>query len=122
MPGPVIGSTQQGEVGIVRVEGELTLEHLPRLEAVVDALLAAGARHLAFDLAGLAFLDSRSLGTLLVQEQRRRAAGARLVLSGLRPGLLRSLHAAGLAPLLPVAPDLPSALAVLAGAGPRAKA
>lgn len=114
MPGPVITSTREGAVGVVRVEGELTLEHLPRLEAVVGALLADGARHLAFDLVALSFLDSRSLGALLVHEQRRRAGGGRLVLSGLRPGLVRSLHAAGLAPLLPVAPDLATALAGLA--------
>lgn len=111
---PVITSRCEGRVGVVSVQGELTLEHLPRLEAEVGARLADGAVDLAFDLVGLAFIDSRSLGALLLHEQRRRAAGGRVVLSGLRAGLLRSLTAAGLAPLLPVAPDLPSALAQLA--------
>ncbi|MFM8980213.1 MAG: STAS domain-containing protein [Planctomycetia bacterium] len=114
MPGLLITSRCEGRVAVVSVQGELTLEHLPRLEAEVGARLGEGALHLAFDLAGLAFIDSRSLGALLVHERGRRAAGGRLVLSGLRPGLQRSLAAAGLASLLPVAADLPSALGQLA--------
>ncbi|MFM8385270.1 MAG: STAS domain-containing protein [Planctomycetia bacterium] len=116
MPGLVITTRREGptgRVGVVQVVGELTLEHLPRLLAEVEALVGAGAAHLAFDLAALAFVDSRSLGALLLLEQRRRAAGGKVVLSGLRPALVRSLHAAGLGALLPVVPDLPTALARL---------
>ena len=52
------------------VRGELDLYTAPQLHAALDEATDGGARHLAVDLAEVAFIDSTALGVLIGASKR----------------------------------------------------
>jgi anti-anti-sigma factor len=55
---------------VLRVAGDLDLETAPRLLAVAEPILSAGAGGLVVDLAKVAFIDSSGLSALIRINQR----------------------------------------------------
>lgn len=104
-----------GEVGIIRLVGEMRVECIPSLDEAVAAARAAGARHLLLDLGLLDFMDSASAGTLLRIRRDQLEADARLVLFSLRRMVARLIDAAGLASQFDLAADEEAARIITRG-------
>jgi anti-anti-sigma factor len=79
----VITSEQDAGTARLTLEGELDLASSVQVEEQLGALEAARPERIVIDLAGLAFIDSTGLRTLIQADQRAREAGSELVL---RPG------------------------------------
>jgi len=80
---------------VVRVRGELDMSTAPALsEALGDA--APPSATVLVDLAGVAFLDSTAIGTLVAAGKARRDAGGRLQIGARSPIVERVLQITGL--------------------------
>ncbi len=64
-----------GERVVLRLDGELDLAGVPRLEEAVERALLDGAAELVLDLRGLEFVDSTGLRAILSQEERSAELG-----------------------------------------------
>jgi anti-anti-sigma factor len=85
------------EVGLV---GELDSFTRDRLDTVISALAGAGVQHLTVDMAGLTFMDSGGISTLLNARETVVAAGGGLTLANV-PGIVRRIiEVTGLTALL----------------------
>lgn len=71
-----------GDVTILAVDRELTVENERELEARVGSRLAAGDRKFVLDFEGTRFVDSAGLGALVGLARRIREAGGELRLAG----------------------------------------
>ena len=74
----------------------------------------AGRRHLVLDLGGVASLDSMAVGKLVMLNRKAQAAGGRLALCGLTPGVDGTLDTMRLKDVFDVYPDRREALASFA--------
>lgn len=91
----------QGESLDVALVGELDMAATFKLESDLERLLATdNIRRLVFDLAGLTFIDSAGLGTLLATRDRTHDLGIEMVLANLSPAVRRILDLSGLRPAL----------------------
>ncbi|MFI5931863.1 STAS domain-containing protein [Actinoplanes sp. NPDC051494] len=70
---------------VVEVHGELDMATQPQLHDVLQALIGPG--QVVIDLAGVGFMDSSALGTLVVMFKEIRAAGGRLCLAQVQPAV-----------------------------------
>lgn len=105
MTGLTIQRRQDGNVGVLTLQGDISAELIPQLQAAAQGAVAAGAKHLLVNLHGLGFMDSASLGALLHLGQARAKQGGRLVLCSLSAAFQRLIDASGLAGQFTVAPD-----------------
>lgn len=79
-------STRPGrECTVVEVAGELDLATSPQLLEALQQILAGGTRNVVIDLAGVSFMDSSALGTLVVMFKAFGEAGGRLCLAAAQP-------------------------------------
>jgi anti-anti-sigma factor len=83
-------TTTQGDVTVIRVDGQLTVGNRQELKATVQAGLDAGARKLLLDGSPTGYIDSSGLGALVTIAKRVREAGGQVRLCGLNDDL-RSL-------------------------------
>jgi anti-anti-sigma factor len=83
MTGLTIQRRQQGNVGVLTLQGDVSAELIPQLQAAAQAAVQAGAKHLLVNLHELGFMDSASLGALLHLGQARAKQAGRLVLRAL---------------------------------------
>jgi anti-sigma B factor antagonist len=77
------------------ISGELDLASAPRMKRTLTEAIAAGARQIVLDLAGVTFIDSTALG-VLVGIQRNLRDGARLAIAGAVPDVLNVFELTGL--------------------------
>ena len=108
-----------GSMAVVTVEGELDLHTARTLMGAVDeALTWPDLGAIVIDLSGVTFLGSSGLGTLAELATRTPAAGhageqpvpVRLVAPPDNRAVLRPWEVMKLEPILPLFPDVPSAL------------
>jgi anti-anti-sigma factor len=105
-------------VRIIGVTGELDLDSAPELAARIDAARAATARRVLVDLSDLGFCDSTGLRALMGAANEIRIAGGRLALSCPHDTpVARTLSVTGAREMLPVYPDVTTALAALRDGG-----
>lgn len=69
-------------VALLALGGELDLEGLDQVSAVVRQTLALGFVHLVVDLTALSFCDSSGLGALLRTSRAARSAGGSCTVAG----------------------------------------
>ena len=82
---------------LLRVSGELDLATVEVLRSAADDQFAAGdVGDLEIDLAGLNFLDSSGLGTLLQIRSDALSRGATFHIGAVAPGVARVIEIAGL--------------------------
>ena len=82
----VVVSTRPGAgCTVVEVHGELDMATQPQLHDVLQALIGPG--QVVLDLAGVGFMDSSALGTLVVMFKAFREAGGRLCLTEVQPAV-----------------------------------
>ncbi len=82
--------------------GDLDLDSAPKLLTEVAGQLEAGVRELVIDLAGLVFIDSSGLGTLVGCWRRAQQAGATLIVANPGPDVSMTLEITGLDQILPI--------------------
>ncbi|GAA3210935.1 STAS domain-containing protein [Actinocorallia longicatena] len=96
---------------VIAVHGDLDSVSHVALDDALEESVADDAR-VIMDLAGLTFLDSRGLGTLVALWRRLERGGGALVLAGARYNAARALWVTGLADRFTMVDDLPAALAL----------
>lgn len=62
--------TEDDEVAVVQVDGEVDLASIGKLEAMLTDLQAEGKTRLVIDLSGVSFIDSIGLEALVLAHQR----------------------------------------------------
>ena len=86
-------STRPGQgCTVVEVHGNLDMATQPRQRDGLQPVVEAGAGQVVMDLAGVGFMDSSALGTLVVVFKALRDGGGRLCLAGVQQpvrGLLK---------------------------------
>lgn len=106
-----IDSQHVGTWTVLRVSGELDLHTSPALRDSVSELLATGTSRLAIDLEHVGFMDSSSLGILVMALKRTRENDGDLALVGVNGSPLKVLALTGIDRLMPIygsAADLPA--------------
>jgi anti-sigma B factor antagonist len=107
---------EAGEVGVVRLSGELDLATSDTLRQSLDALRDEGRGNVVLDLSGVTFCDSTGLGTVATHARWVMDIGCALVVCGLRPDVEAVFAISGLSAVLPTANSLEHAVE-LAAAG-----
>lgn len=106
-----IDSLRAGAWTVLEVSGELDLHTSPALRDKVTELLEAGTTKLAIDLEQVGFMDSSSLGVLVMALKRIRERDGDLALVGANGSPLKVLALTGIDRLMPTygsAADLPA--------------
>ena len=86
----------QGTWTVVRVAGELDMHTSPQIRDEVLTRATDGDRQIALDLTEVTFMDSSSLGVLVMCLKRLREQGGRLVLIGVKGSPMKVLVLTGL--------------------------
>ena len=105
---------------VVTVRGEIDLSTANALREQLLDLVAAGSVDVVLDLNNVDFIDSTGLGAMIATRRKFQVEGGLLVVVCSVPLVLRLLRLTSLDKVLPVHPDLESALACFAareGAG-----
>ena len=100
---------RSSNTAIVRVAGELDLESAPALAGTLDRL-ERPCHRVVLDLSQLTFIDASGLRLAVTEHQRAACDGFEFVLAGAVGPVLKVFRLTGLDVLLPMAPDLRSAL------------
>jgi anti-anti-sigma factor len=95
-------SEREGDIHAIALTGELDLANAAGLDRELRRVEATDAEVILVDLWGLSFIDSSGMKVLVAAAARSRARN-RLVLQAAPAGVLRVLHIAGIADLLPLA-------------------
>lgn len=104
-------SAVRGGTAVATVTGELDVHTADTLRARLTGLHESGFRRIVVDFAGVPFCDAAGLGALVSAHNNAAAAGAEIVLAGVRPAQLRLLRITGLHRLFVVHPDVADAVA-----------
>lgn len=72
---------------VLEVHGDLDMATVPQLRDGLQRLVDAGDRQVVVDMAGVGFMDSSGLGTLVVMFRSLRDVGGRLCLAAVRPAV-----------------------------------
>ena len=80
----------------VALEGEIDLHQSPQVLNRLDPLISARTPHIRVDLAGVTYMDSSGIATLIDAMQRTQAYGGEFDLSAIRPGVLKVFQIARL--------------------------
>lgn len=82
----------QGDCGIVRLEGRFTFEAHQAFKAATGPMLEQpGLQQINLDLSAVSFMDSSSLGMVLLLRERADAKGIRIVLDRPSPSVMAIL-------------------------------
>ena len=98
---------------VVEVRGELDMATAPQLRDDLQRLVDAGDRQVVVDMAGVGFMDSSALGTLVVMFQSLREVGGRLCLAAVQPAVHSVLRITSVDRVIDVYDDVPAAEAAV---------
>ena len=104
---------KQNQTAIVAAGGRLDAAGAPELEAHGKMILLEGSKRLLLDLAGVEYISSAGLRSLLVLAKAAKAAGSALVLCCLTPAVKDVMTISGFDNILPLAADRAAALELL---------
>jgi anti-sigma B factor antagonist len=91
-----------GDVGVLRISGDVDHVSAPELQTLADKLLNDGARCLVFDCRAVDFVDSAGLRVFLQAHQRTHAQGGTVTMRRPRPFLVRLMQITALDSVLQV--------------------
>jgi anti-sigma B factor antagonist len=109
-PPLAITSEQFGDTAIISLTGELDTTQCAQVRETLSARLSDGCPHLIIDATGLTFCDSMGLRTILEYVDRTAKAGGWMRLAGVHGVLKRLLEVTGVAFVIPIDPDVPTAM------------
>lgn len=108
--------TEEQGTQILHVEGEIDLHASPALRKELHDFIEAKAPTLAVDLAGVKYIDSSGLATLVEYVRDCKAYGGRIALFGLQPKVKMVFELVRLNELFSITDSKESALAALQAA------
>ena len=79
------------QTGLLHLEGTFTFDGHAAFKAATAEVLEAGHPALTLDLSGVSYMDSASLGMLLLLRERTQAKGTKVILSKPSPTVLTIL-------------------------------
>lgn len=77
--------TDESGATIVRPAGEIDLQNSPALRTALLALAEKKPQRVLVDLAGVSYVDSSGVGTLVEFKRRLERGGGKVILAGLQP-------------------------------------
>ncbi|MFQ3669960.1 MAG: STAS domain-containing protein [Verrucomicrobiia bacterium] len=80
-----ISEAHEGDVLVLRPEGDIDLHHSPKLRALLQAKVKEKCPKLLVDFTAVPYIDSSGLATLVEYFQGSRAYAGKLALAGLNP-------------------------------------
>lgn len=107
-------TTQEGAVTVIAPVGRVDTATAPELDAAVEGAIAGGARRLLVDLAGVPYVSSMGLRTLLLAAKRLRGPDERFGLAGLTPEVEKVMRLTGFASIIACYASRDEAVAALA--------
>ena len=102
----IVQTRTQGRWTVVEVQGELDLHTSPPLREHVLQLIDGGTDRIALDMTKVEFMDSSSLGALVMCLKRMRERDGRLVLAGVTGTPMKVLNLTGLDRVFELAPSV----------------
>jgi anti-sigma B factor antagonist len=107
-----ITQREMNGIYLLALKGRLVLGEESRgLLAMMDNLLASGAKGIVINLEQVNYVDSAGLGSLIEMHRKTKANGGGLKLCNLGPNLRQALEIARLLPLFETCPSETAALA-----------
>ena len=106
-------SEKQNEVAIVTAAGRLDAAGAPEIEAHGKALVQNGSKKLLIDMAGVEYVSSAGLRSLLVLAKTVKASGGALALCSLTPTVREVMCISGFDNILSLAADRVAGLSML---------
>lgn len=106
-----------GEVSVGLIAGRLDLQGANKLEAYAQEHLSAGESRLVLNLAGVDYISSAGLRSLLVVAKKVQAVNGCLVLCSLPVIVLNIMNISGFQQLLKICASEEEGIATAAGAG-----
>jgi anti-anti-sigma factor len=104
---------KQGDVAILSAGGRLDAGGAPEFDAQGKTLLQGGAKRLLIDLAGVDYISSAGLRSLLVLAKATKASGSALALCCLTPAVKEVMTISGFDNILALAADRSAAMDLL---------
>lgn len=101
-----------GEITKVVLDGKLDIEGAAAVDMKMN-VLASRSRLVLVDLQNVSFLGSMGIRALLAPARAIRGRGGKMVLFGPIESVQKALTTAGIDKIIPIHPDLQSALAAL---------
>jgi len=101
---------QQGDAVVVAVHGTVDIHSSPELRGELKVALEARTRRIVVDMAGVGFVDSSGLATLIEALQRVNQYGGKLVLCSLTKNVLGVFQLANLDHIFLITEDRQAAL------------
>lgn len=92
MPQMGLNETESDGQAVMRLSGRLDIDTAPRLRKALRRHLEGQDEGLVLDLAGLDYMDTSGLATVIEMQREMEARERRLVLSALQPQVLEVLH------------------------------
>ena len=102
-----------GDALVVTASGRLDSNSAAALEAVLPARTQASPK-VVLDLSDVPYVSSAGLRVLLIGAKAARAAGHKLVLTGLSPSVREVFDISGFSTIFAIEPDVAAGLAALA--------
>ncbi|MGW5559011.1 STAS domain-containing protein [Micromonospora sp. NPDC003944] len=102
---------------VVEARGELDMATAPQLRDNLQQLIDSGDRQVVVDLAGVGFIDSSALGTLVVMFKSLGDVDGRLSLAAVQPGVRRVLSITSVDRVIDIYDDVPAAEAAIPTTG-----
>lgn len=95
---------------VLRPQGEIDLARSPELRLRLRQEVDAKPKRLVVDLAGVGYMDSSGVATLVEALTRARAAGCKLVLAALQPKVKSIFSISRLDTVFTIAPSVDDAI------------
>lgn len=107
---PVETKLLESGVAVIAITGRLALGgETEKLEAAVEQLIAQARKTIVLDIAGLDYVDSSGVGTLVACLTRSRKAGGELKVAGANPRIRRIFTMTGVEGMMPLFDNLAAA-------------
>jgi len=103
----------EDDVPIVSITGDIDLEHSPKLREYLKPKAAQKTPRLLLDFAGVNYIDSSGLATLIEYFQAVQGFKGKLALASLSPRVKNVFEIVRLEQIFSLHPDIASALAAL---------
>jgi anti-sigma B factor antagonist len=108
-----ISERTEADVPIVSIVGDVDLESSPKLREYLKPLSTQKTPKLLLDFAGVNYIDSSGLATLIEYFQAVQNYGGKMALASLSPRVKNVFEIVRLEQIFSLHPDVPSALAAL---------